>query len=156
MLYALRRAVVCPRYRKLCVATTSAIGLATTCHARLHQSIKCEASTVIKSRNPWLISTSEVEAELKRSQKAQSGGILVKTARGILWKVRLLIRFLALSFRVIPLLVAYPPSLLHESLNELWWRWLLHSIRRGGPSLLKLCQWASTRRISSPNSSVIS
>uniref|UniRef100_A0A1I8AXJ1 ABC1 domain-containing protein n=1 Tax=Steinernema glaseri TaxID=37863 RepID=A0A1I8AXJ1_9BILA len=142
MLFALRGlATRSLRSRRLLVAAGSAVGLAAICNAKLQRRPQCHSAP--SSSNPWLVGKQEVEAELYGSRR--SGGLL-ELVRSILWNARLLVRFLNLSVRLVPLLLAYPPSCLHESLHELWWRWLVHTIRKGGPSLLKLCQWASTRR----------
>ncbi|KAK0417361.1 hypothetical protein QR680_012964 [Steinernema hermaphroditum] len=146
MLSAFRRiAVRSHRYGRLIVVTGTTVGFVAVYSGSSQRNLRCEYSFTKEKRNPWLVGKSEVEAEL-RSIRVRKRGVLAEFVRSLLWNTRLLIRFLGLSIRIVPLLLTYPPSCLHDSLHELWWRWLIHTIRKGGPSLLKLCQWASTRR----------
>ncbi|CAJ0572717.1 unnamed protein product, partial [Mesorhabditis spiculigera] len=56
------------------------------------------------------------------------------------------LRFLVLSFRFVPLILTYPLMACTEKTYDLWWRFALWHVQASGPTLIKLGQWASTRR----------
>ncbi|CAJ0915380.1 unnamed protein product, partial [Mesorhabditis belari] len=60
--------------------------------------------------------------------------------------LRMTLRFLVLSFRFMPLLITYPVCSRFQKTYDLWWRVALWHVQASGPTLIKLGQWASTRR----------
>lgn len=55
-------------------------------------------------------------------------------------------RTLSLTVRFLPLFLVYPIAMHWERTERWWWTWLLFSLQHAGPTLIKLGQWASTRR----------
>ncbi|VDD85892.1 unnamed protein product [Enterobius vermicularis] len=51
-----------------------------------------------------------------------------------------------LSLHFIPLLITYPLTCYSEKVSELWWKFAIWVLQSSGPTLIKLGQWASTRR----------
>lgn len=59
---------------------------------------------------------------------------------------RHLFRIVSLTLFFTPLLVIFPIAYFWSSFEELWWRWMMWTLQRSGPTFIKLGQWASTRR----------
>ncbi|VDN52330.1 unnamed protein product [Dracunculus medinensis] len=56
------------------------------------------------------------------------------------------LRIYMLCILFFPLFSSYPFVKRSEKLYTWWWHALLWSVQRSGPTIIKLCQWASTRR----------
>ncbi|XP_069970755.1 uncharacterized aarF domain-containing protein kinase 2 isoform X1 [Penaeus vannamei] len=65
---------------------------------------------------------------------------------------RLCLRALRLVTTFMPIFALYPMTFFGERSKELWWYLLLRGIEFSGPILIKLGQWASTRRDLFPDS----
>jgi hypothetical protein len=75
------------------------------------------------------------------------------------WRLRLLLRSMRLAFTFVPLFLFYPVMCWNRQTMELWWTTMLllsiisllcvmHyvTVERSGPTIIKLAQWAATRR----------
>ena len=65
----------------------------------------------------------------------------------ILWAyMSLVLRLVELSLRYTPVLLFLPFSYINRSFEKLWWKLLVKTVEHSGPTIVKLAQWASTRR----------
>ena len=65
---------------------------------------------------------------------------------GIYWTFRLIFRAARLWLTFTPIILLYPLLVWTDTTRNWWYRGYLRAVRSGGPCIVKLAQWASTRR----------
>uniref|UniRef100_F1L0G0 AarF domain-containing protein kinase 2 n=1 Tax=Ascaris suum TaxID=6253 RepID=F1L0G0_ASCSU len=142
----------CPKRLIRCTRIVFGSGLLIS--SALARVARCEHVTnedaVMKSlRSPWLIS-SEIGAERGVEEIERSRNIFIRFFVCIfgttLWLLKLTVRITTLSVRFAPLGLTCPLVLCSDRIRRLWWSFALWTIQKSGPTLVKLGQWASTRR----------
>ncbi|XP_037778220.1 uncharacterized aarF domain-containing protein kinase 2-like isoform X3 [Penaeus monodon] len=89
--------------------------------------------------------------EITRKAKKNSS-YLIQLFLEIYEAFRLCLRALRLVITFMPIFALYPMTFFGERSKDLWWFLLLRGIEFSGPILIKLGQWASTRRDLFPDS----
>uniref|UniRef100_A0A0N5AMW8 ABC1 domain-containing protein n=1 Tax=Syphacia muris TaxID=451379 RepID=A0A0N5AMW8_9BILA len=100
----------------------------------------------VPSDNLWLIS-SQIAGVTPQHQSGSGFSCFInQISKNFTISIRIMIRFILLFTCCLPLLVMYP--LLHgtKSMRQLWYYFAVRMLQAAGPTLIKLGQWASTRR----------
>lgn len=108
--------------------------------------VQCQQNA---TESPWLISSkTEYESRSKPLDADQSKIFLliIFLWRSLTWYMKMSLRLCSLTVRFAPLLLTYPLGLWSEGTRGKWWRLAIWTIQSSGPTLIKLGQWASTRR----------
>ncbi|VDM29403.1 unnamed protein product [Toxocara canis] len=140
--------------RRLGKCTGFAFGSGLLVSSVLSRIARCEHvaakfAEVDSSRSRWLIS-SEINTEGGADEAGQDRNFFVRLVVYLfgttIWIMRVTIRIITLFIRFAPLTLTYPLVLCSDGTRHLWWRYALWTIETSGPTLVKLGQWASTRR----------
>ncbi|XP_071547755.1 uncharacterized aarF domain-containing protein kinase 2-like isoform X2 [Panulirus ornatus] len=97
---------------------------------------------IVVSKEDEKILITEVPKEPKKKKR----GILFELLLSVCEVLQLCLRALRLILTFGPILVLYPVTYFGKSATDIWWILMLKAIEFSGPILIKLGQWASTRR----------
>lgn len=109
----------------------------------------CEHPCSVTNDSPWLISSKTVyDAHLRKDFHSSLAVIrfIVRLWRTAVIAAKVSVRLCVLSFYFVPLMLMYPLLRHTERARMLWWRIAIFVVQSSGPTLIKLGQWASTRR----------
>ncbi|XP_042892192.1 uncharacterized aarF domain-containing protein kinase 2-like isoform X2 [Penaeus japonicus] len=101
------------------------------------------SNTPVEKKTPVI----EITRKVKKNR-----GYLMELLLEIYEAFRLCLRALRLAVTFTPIFALYPITFFGERSKDLWWYLLLRGIELSGPILIKLGQWASTRRDLFPDS----
>lgn len=93
-----------------------------------------------------------VNVEFPKKKERKKIGKWLKMLLSVYEVLSLILRTFRLVMTFGPVLALYPLTYLGKTATDVWWKLLLAAIEMSGPILLKLGQWASTRRDIFPDS----
>lgn len=97
--------------------------------------------------SPWLISSkTSLSTPASSSSRSFVPKFIISLWQSIIWVIKLSLRLCILSIRFGPLAVTYPIVFWSDRARSIWWKFAVWTIQTSGPTLIKLGQWASTRR----------
>ncbi|CAJ0584371.1 unnamed protein product, partial [Mesorhabditis spiculigera] len=95
---------------------------------------------------PWLLVPIQAQIAANSSLLVKLLTLPVALVTTTYTILRLTFRALYLGLRFVPLFSFYPLTSRVERLDDIWWKVLLWLLQGSGPTVIKLGQWASTRR----------
>ncbi|XP_069173486.1 uncharacterized aarF domain-containing protein kinase 2 isoform X2 [Procambarus clarkii] len=93
-----------------------------------------------------------IAVELPKERKRKKRGKLFELLLSMYEILHICLRALRLVLTFAPILALYPVTYFGKTATDVWWRLMLRAIELSGPILIKLGQWASTRRDLFPDS----
>ncbi|VDK49475.1 unnamed protein product [Anisakis simplex] len=118
--------------------------------------IRCDAiAAQVREKSvqssPWLISSEIGTVEHNIDLTAQRNRnvllrFIVYVFGTTIWIIKVTFRIIELTVHFTPLALTYPLSLCSDRMELIWWNFALWTIQKSGPTMIKLGQWASTRR----------